>query len=73
MSIHWLPVKSVDSSRTLREYPDSRSLTPNFLFMPRYTPATVEPKWQRYWDEHNTFKTPDMPTAEKLYVLDMFP
>src|SRR4051794_8104379 len=41
--------------------------------MPRYTPATIEPKWQRYWDEHKTFKTPEMPTAEKLYVLDMFP
>ena len=41
--------------------------------MPRYTPATIEPKWQRYWEEQKTFKTPDMPTAEKLYVLDMFP
>src|SRR5437762_2101494 len=45
--------------------------------MPRYTPATIEPKWQRYWDEHKTFKTPEMPPegkhAEKLYVLDMFP
>jgi leucyl-tRNA synthetase len=41
--------------------------------MPRYTPATIEPKWQRYWEEHKTFKTPDMPTAKKRYVLDMFP
>src|SRR5436309_8001060 len=41
--------------------------------MPRYTPATIEPKWQRHWHEHKTFKTPEMPTAEKLYVLDMFP
>jgi len=43
--------------------------------MPRYTPATIEPKWQAYWDKNQTFKTPDMPTAgqEKLYVLDMFP
>jgi len=43
--------------------------------MPRYTPATIEPKWQRYWDEHKTFKTPELPPAgsEKLYVLDMFP
>jgi leucyl-tRNA synthetase len=43
--------------------------------MPRYTPATIEPKWQRYWDEHKTFRTPEMPPAgsEKLYVLDMFP
>ncbi len=41
--------------------------------MPRYTPATIEPKWQRYWEEHKTFKTPDMPKGEKRYVLDMFP
>jgi len=44
--------------------------------MPRYTPATIEPKWQRYWEENKTFKTPDMPPAgggEKLYALDMFP
>jgi leucyl-tRNA synthetase len=43
--------------------------------MPRYIPATIEPKWQAYWDAHQTFKTPEMPPAgaEKLYVLDMFP
>ena len=43
--------------------------------MPRYIPATIEPKWQAYWDQHQTFKTPEMPPAgaEKLYVLDMFP
>jgi len=34
----------------------------------------VEEKWQRYWDEHNTFKTPIRdPKKEKKYVLDMFP
>lgn len=41
--------------------------------MPRYTPAQIEPKWQRYWAEQQTFRTPDMPTGEKLYALDMFP
>src|SRR3954453_1353745 len=41
--------------------------------MARYSPALIEPKWQRYWDEQKTFKTPEMPTGEKLYVLDMFP
>ncbi|HWA99308.1 MAG TPA: class I tRNA ligase family protein, partial [Pirellulales bacterium] len=41
--------------------------------MPRYNPAIIEPKWQRYWEEHRTFATPRLPTAEKLYVLDMFP
>lgn len=41
--------------------------------MPRYNPAEIEPKWQNYWAEHKTFKTPEFPTSEKLYVLDMFP
>lgn len=41
--------------------------------MPRYNPAVVEPKWQRYWSEHRTFATPRMPAGPKLYVLDMFP
>ncbi len=41
--------------------------------MPRYNPATLEPKWQAYWEEHQTFASPRMPEGEKLYVLDMFP
>lgn len=41
--------------------------------MPRYNPAAIEPKWQNYWDVQKTFKTPDFPRGEKLYVLDMFP
>jgi leucyl-tRNA synthetase len=44
-----------------------------FSDMPRYNPATIEPKWQKYWEEHQTFRTPEMPSGEKLYVLDMFP
>ena len=41
--------------------------------MPRYNPAEIEPRWQRYWDEQKTFRTPREPQGEKLYVLDMFP
>ncbi len=41
--------------------------------MPRYNPATVEPKWQAYWDEHRTFESPRLPSGEKMYALDMFP
>ena len=41
--------------------------------MPRYNPATIEPRWQAYWEEHKTFAAPRMPVGEKLYVLDMFP
>jgi len=41
--------------------------------MPRYNPALIEPKWQKYWERHQTFKAPDLPVGPKLYVLDMFP
>jgi len=41
--------------------------------MPRYNPAVIEPKWQQYWQEHQTFATPRLPDGRKLYVLDMFP
>ncbi|MFW6170988.1 MAG: leucine--tRNA ligase, partial [Planctomycetota bacterium] len=41
--------------------------------MPSYNPSKIEPKWQAYWDQRQTFRTPDMPEGEKKYVLDMFP
>ena len=43
--------------------------------MPRYNPASIEPKWQAYWEKHRTFAAPRLPEpgADKLYVLDMFP
>jgi leucyl-tRNA synthetase len=41
--------------------------------MPRYNPAFIEPKWQQFWDQHQTFRSPELPTGPKLYVLDMFP
>ncbi|MAT39146.1 MAG: leucine--tRNA ligase [Ectothiorhodospiraceae bacterium] len=39
----------------------------------RYPFSDIEPKWQRYWDEHSTFKTTEDPAKPKYYVLDMFP
>ena len=41
--------------------------------MPRYNPASIEPKWQDYWERNHTFRTPEFPAGPKLYVLDMFP
>ncbi len=41
--------------------------------MPRYNPAEIEPRWQKYWDKNKTFRTPATVDGEKLYVLDMFP
>ncbi|RVX08025.1 Leucine--tRNA ligase, chloroplastic/mitochondrial [Vitis vinifera] len=35
----------------------------------------IEPRWQRFWEENRTFRTPDdVDTSKpKFYVLDMFP
>ncbi len=41
--------------------------------MPKYNPAEIEPRWQRFWDQNKTFKTPEQVSGEKLYALDMFP
>ncbi len=41
--------------------------------MPRYNPAEIEPRWQRFWEKHKTFRTPGTLEGPKLYVLDMFP
>src|SRR6266513_590615 len=41
--------------------------------MPSYNPKAIEPRWQRYWLEHKTFRTPDLSDRPKLYILDMFP
>jgi hypothetical protein len=39
-----------------------------------YPFAEVEPKWQAYWEENDTFKTPERDVSKpKKYVLDMFP
>src|ERR1700723_2639677 len=40
---------------------------------PRYTPAAIEPKWQRVWEERDTFKAEQHPGKPKKYILDMFP
>jgi leucyl-tRNA synthetase len=41
--------------------------------MHAYNPAEIEPKWQKYWLENKTFKTPTDTSKPKFYVLDMFP
>jgi len=34
----------------------------------------IEKKWQQYWEENKTFKTPeDLTNPDKCYILDMFP
>lgn len=38
-----------------------------------YNFREVEPKWQKYWREHKTFKAEIRDDKPKYYVLDMFP
>mmetsp|Transcript_4517 Transcript_4517/g.6423 ORF Transcript_4517/g.6423 Transcript_4517/m.6423 type:complete len:894 (-) Transcript_4517:79-2760(-) len=56
-------------STTEEETTTTSSAAPN-----AYPFAEVETKWQQYWKENNTFKTPVRnPDKPKKYVLDMFP
>jgi len=41
--------------------------------MPTYNPKAIEPRWQKFWEDHATFRTPDVSDKPKYYILDMFP
>ena len=38
-----------------------------------YDFKTIEAKWQKYWEEHKTFRAEDFSDKPKFYALDMFP
>ena len=39
-----------------------------------YDPKAIEPKWQKFWEEHQTFRTDVWDFSKpKFYALDMFP
>ncbi|MFB7812645.1 leucine--tRNA ligase [Paenibacillus chitinolyticus] len=38
-----------------------------------YNPQVIEPKWQKYWDDNQTFRTSEEAGKPKFYALDMFP
>ncbi len=38
-----------------------------------YEHKSIEPRWQKYWSDHQTFKAVRRPGHPKYYVLDMFP
>ncbi len=39
----------------------------------KYNPNEIEPKWQKYWSDNQTFKASNSSDKPKYYVLDMFP
>ncbi|WP_370312997.1 leucine--tRNA ligase [Sagittula sp.] len=41
--------------------------------MSRYDPASIEPKWQKAWEDALTFKATREGDKPKYYVLEMFP
>lgn len=44
--------------------------------MSKYPFNEIEPKWQKFWDENQTFKVTEdekYPKEKRMYVLDMFP
>ena len=44
--------------------------------MSKYPFESIEPKWQKYWDENKTFRVTEdanFPKEKRMYVLDMFP
>ncbi len=40
---------------------------------PKYDHERIEKKWQKYWEDHQTFKSDVDRSRPKYYVLDMFP
>ncbi len=44
--------------------------------MSKYPFESIEPKWQKYWDDNKTFRVVEdekFPKEKRMYVLDMFP
>jgi leucyl-tRNA synthetase len=38
-----------------------------------YTPSSIEPRWQSFWEENHSFRAEEHSNKPKYYVLDMFP
>jgi leucyl-tRNA synthetase len=41
--------------------------------MKKYNPKAIEKKWQKYWDENQTFKVTEDPNKQKFFSLIEFP
>jgi leucyl-tRNA synthetase len=45
-----------------------------YIHVMDYNFREIEKKWQKYWEENKTFRTPDdLSNPNKCYILDMFP
>ena len=59
-----------------RAFDHLRKIPYNTTIMAKYPFETIEPKWQKYWEQNKTFKAaedPSIPKDKRRYVLDMFP
>lgn len=52
------------------QHPEAADL---LMFSDRYNHRNVEPKWQKIWEENQTFVTRNDDPRPKYYVLEMFP
>ena len=43
------------------------------MFSDRYNPREAEPKWQKVWEDRQTFRADNNDPRPKYYVLEMFP
>ncbi len=39
----------------------------------KYNFLEIEAKWQKYWEDHQTFRTEGSSDKPKAYILDMYP
>ena len=43
------------------------------MFKEKYEPHEIEARWQKYWEENQTYKVSNEDPRPKSYVLEMFP
>src|SRR5262245_39725536 len=70
--LHFVPRSSASSEVPVSEQSNSR---PSLLHggTMAFDHRTIETFWQKYWEEHETFRAVRREGRPKYYVLDMFP
>ncbi|MCY1670493.1 leucine--tRNA ligase [Novosphingobium sp. SL115] len=49
------------------------NITPDSNTPERFDPATADTRWQKVWDDEQSFRADDSSTKPRSYVLEMFP